>query len=142
MNAYFIGSTYVGIVPKVGGMAAFIISDVTNLPQAPKIRFLNRVLNDDGTQTTFLKWDTVSLDVANGNADVTSYNVYRSYGLNTENLELVATITSRDFKGFLDTMFVETISGFYRYCVSATNALGEGGKSCATSVSSAQLDRI
>jgi maleate cis-trans isomerase len=82
------------------------------------------------------------MDVNNNYTVVTGYRIYRTASLNLEDSILVAEITSLDIRGFVDTMFTEEIDGFFKYCVSAFNGSGEGGKSCIAAVAQAQSDRI
>jgi len=115
----------------------------TGIPLAPSIEFLNRkTMTDGGPDLTLLKWKPVVKDTENNYVDVTGYRVYRTSSLNLEDPTLIAEITTLDIRGFIDTMFTERINGFYKYCVSAFNSVGEGGKSCIAGVGLAQSDRI
>jgi hypothetical protein len=111
-------------------------------PQAPEIRFLNRSLQNGRPALTMLRWNRVVRDQQANNTDVTSYRIYRSNSKNLEDSILIAEITTLDLAEFIDTLFVEEIDGYYKYCVSAVNNAGEGGKSCANFAETQQLERL
>lgn len=112
------------------------------LPAAPTIQFLNRNLLPDGRTLTVFKWNPVFRDVNNIEMMPDFYRIYRTSKLNLEDPVLIAEISTLDIRGFVDTVFTEEIDGFFKYCVSAVNIIGEGGKSCATSVGMSQSERI
>lgn len=95
-----------------------------------------------GNTLTVLKWFPVTRDENNNPISVDGYNVYRSVDPNTEELVLVATITTRDINGQVDTMFSERIDGFYRYAVAAFNSFGEGPRTSISVVPTTQPERI
>lgn len=135
---------YLNTESAAGGFAAFYTPALppTTVPQAPKIRFLNRRPQRGAPALTMLRWDPVVRDFENNQTVVTSYKIYRSISKNLEDPTFIAEITSRDLRDVVDTLFVEEIDGYYRYCVSAVNAAGEGGKSCVNFAETEQLDRI
>ena len=145
---FFIGGwEYLFTNDAKGGLAAFYTPALPpeNVPQAPKIRFLNRRTLQGGADTrpiTVLRWNPVVRDTLNNPVSVSSYKIYRTASKNQEDPTLIATITTRDRSGQVDTIFTEQIEGFYKYCVSAVNAAGESGKSCIAFVETQQLDRL
>jgi hypothetical protein len=88
------------------------------------------------------RWDVVVRDEQNNQTTSTMYRVYRSISKNLEDPTLIAEITTTDLKGDVDTLFVEEIDGYYKYCVSAVNSVGEGGKSCVNFAETQQLERL
>jgi hypothetical protein len=112
------------------------------LPQAPKIRFLNRRPQQGAPALTMFRWDVVVRDEQNNQTTSTMYRVYRSISKNLEDPTLISEITTTDLKGDVDTLFVEEIDGYYKYCVSAVNSVGEGGKSCVNFAETQQLERL
>lgn len=144
-RTYFLGGfthLYQSLAP--GGLAAFYAPAVpeTTLPRPPKIRFLNRRPQDGRPALTMLRWDPVVRDVSNNPTVSLAYRVYRTASKNLEDPVLIAEISTRDLKDDIDTLFVEEIDGYYRYCVSAVNSAGEGGKSCANFAPTQQLERL
>jgi hypothetical protein len=135
---------YLNTESAAGGFAAFYTPALppTTVPQAPKIRFLNRRPQQGAPALTMLRWDPVVRDFENNQTVVTSYRIYRSISKNLEDPTFIAEITSRDLRDVVDTLFVEEINGYYRYCVSAVNAAGEGGKSCINFAETEQLERL
>ncbi len=111
------------------------------IPRSPVIDFLERISTDQG-ELTLLKWEPVTRDVANNDANIIGYRVYRTSSPNLEDPELVTEVTTVDSKSFVDTMFTETLDGFFQYCVSAFNSAGESRKSCIASVAQAQSERL
>ncbi len=111
------------------------------VPLAPKIDFLNRMVTPLGNLTVF-KWEPVTRDVNGNFSDVTAYKIYRTSSPNLEDPQLIDTITALDSRGFIDSIFSEIIDGFRKYCVTAVSAGGESQKSCATTVVSAQMERL
>lgn len=57
---------------------------------------------------TLLWWDPVVRDVGGNPVTVTSYQVFRSSLLNENDQELLATVTTTDASGAVDTAFVDT----------------------------------
>jgi hypothetical protein len=143
---FVVGSwSYLYVENATGGLAAFYSPALppVGIPRAPVIEFLNRKTSpDQGPQLTLFKWKPVSMDVDNNYTTVQGYRIYRTSSLNLEDPTLIAEVTSLDIRGLVDTMFTEQIDGFFKYCVSAFNSAGEGGKSCTAGVSQAQSDRI
>ena len=111
-------------------------------PQPPRIRFLNRRLQNGRPELTMLRWDPVTRDMYNNPITVDKYLVFRTASKNLEDPTLIAEITSLDLRGFVDTLFVEEIDGYYRYCVAAVAGSHEGGKSCINIVSMEQSERL
>ena len=111
------------------------------LPIAPKITFLNRDRQSSPARTT-LRWEQVSQDVLQGWTGVIAYNIYRSASKNLEDPTLIFSVTTKDIAGQIDTLFVEQIDGFYKYCVAAVNATGEGEKACAFFTETMQIERF
>ena len=89
------------------------------LPQVPNIVFL--LLKSQA----FLRWEPVLLGVDNNPTTVTSYNIYKGVNGSPENMELVASIGSKDIAGNLDTMWSGPYSGFSVFGVTAVTASGE-----------------
>lgn len=141
---YVFGSfLYIGVVEADFLLALDIPAPPPiGLPQAPVIEFLNRKSVAGEPTLTLFKWKPVFKDEQNNYITVDGYRIYRTQSLNLEDPVLIAEITSLDIRGFVDTMFTEEIDGFYKYCVSAFNGTGEGGKSCSAAVGLAQSDRI
>lgn len=141
----FVGGDFEFVgVSEAGFMAAFAIPapPTPGLPQSPRIKFLNRRPQSGAPALTMLRWDPVVRADDNSPVTVDMYRVYRTASKNLEDPVLVAEISTRDIKGDVDTLFVEEIDGYFRYCVSAVNETGEGGKSCANLASTEQLERL
>jgi hypothetical protein len=143
-NIYFAGDfSFVGILVSNDMVVLDIpLPPLPGLPQAPKIRFLNRRPQTGGPALTMLRWDEVVRDEQNNQTIATMYRIYRSISKNLEDPTLIAEITTLDLKGAVDTLFTEEIDGYYKYCVSAVNSVGEGGKSCANFAETQQLERL
>ena len=106
------------------------------LPRAPQVSYLLR----KGDVTLF-RWKPVTQDVLGKDAQVTSYNVYRSNNANLETFTRVSVISQTDSHGVIDTIFSEVISGFFSYSVSAVNATGEGAMSAGAEAVSSTVDQ-
>lgn len=134
---------FVGIQEALS-LAAFDVPapPPTGIPQAPNIRFLNRRPQRGRPALTMLRWDQVTRGLDNSQVPVTMYRVYRSSSKNLEDTALIAEISTKDLKGDVDTLFTEEIDGYYKYCVSAVNDAGEGGKSCKNFLPTEQLERL
>ncbi len=134
---------FVGIQEALS-LAAFDVPapPPVGVPQAPVIRFLNRRPQQGRPALTMLRWDQVTRSTDNSQVPVTMYRVYRSSSKNLEDVALIAEIATKDLKGDVDTLFTEEIDGFYKYCVSAVNDAGEGGKSCKNFLPTEQLERL
>jgi hypothetical protein len=135
--------SFVGVTP-VDFFAVFDVPapPVTGLPATPVIEFLNRKSVVGEPTLTLFKWKPVVKDEQGNYITIQGYRIYRTQSLNLEDPVLIAEVSSLDIRGFVDTMFTEEIDGFYKYCVSAFNDVGEGGKSCSVAVGLAQSDRI
>lgn len=89
------------------------------LPQTPDLEYL--LLKSQ----VFLRWAPVLLDITNNPTAVTSYNIYQGINGSPENMELFASVGSRDLSGAVDTMWTGPYSGFSVFGVSAVNSSGE-----------------
>ena len=100
-------------------------------PMPPALSFY---LSKNGIR--LLKWETPVVDQNLNVTTVTSYKIYRSTNANMETFACIATITTKDMKGNVDTMFSETIQGFTGYQITALNSYGESAPTLALAVDS------
>ncbi len=68
-----------------------------------------------------------------------AYNIYKS-PLPFEDYTLIASISDGDYRGYIKTLFLEKIDGFFSYGVTAVNIWGESEMAHATAVDSFDPD--
>jgi fibronectin type 3 domain-containing protein len=112
------------------------------VPQPPTPRFLYRKLQAGLPDLTILRWDTVLVDVNGNPTKPNYYNIYRSTSPNLETMALVATVSTVDINGAVDTCWSEDYSGFLQYGITAVNNVGEGPMATIVVVSQNQLESI
>ena len=112
---------------------SFPTMDPYPIPRNPMLDVFLRI-----NSQTILAWKSVA-NAPDGNTSVvTGYKVYRSSNKNLESFDLVATITTTDLNGLVQTVFNETIAGYYAYGIIAFNDTGESTMTIVSSVNATQ----
>lgn len=133
-NCLFVGGQFTRALNQFNSQGVQFYQEIlagSGIPAAPKLDYLLRKDNN-----TFLRWQAVFRDQEHERIDVEGYKIYRSTNTNLEEFQLIATITTPDVKGVVDTFFSENIEGFFAYAVSAFNPAGESPLTVGEAVNS------